>query len=605
MANISFDTYQNATYTLYIRYHGNGGSEPTNQSASQTTNAASVSVGINLRTAVPTRAGYDFLGYAYSQNGSVSAQPGQYVSNYFTRTVTGSTQVHYSEGGNNYTETIYYTQNKSSYLDLYAQWRRSVAKLSTVSDTPIGLTGTATWTKIDNAHTYKLVLSLSGADDVEIDNIAAGSESCSFTIPSTWLAELPNSTSATATAVLYTYNNGELLGSTSKTFTVSVPASVKPTISAFTATPHSANATVDGWGVPVQGLSYLTLAVTAAAGTSASVVNVSFTGPGIAQSSTAASGDTATVTSTGTLEYTVTVTDSRGRTATQTINVTSYEYANPIVHSLAAVRCMSNGTASDTDGNYLKALPVFVYSSVNGHNSLSVKTIEYKEHGSQTWLVGAAAAVSGSWSAVFGPADITKAFDVKITITDALGNTYALEVTVQSVVGFGLGLKNDRARFGGPCEEPGLVCDWKAKFKDDVTLLGDLIGGGIVKSVNGFSPTAGAVVITKSLWSGTWSSGDITIDGINDYTLFKVRVARKSDHEERGVALLCTIAIDSSDNQYFGGECGIPVSATAINAFYFRATKNGNTLTFLFCYQETYGSSSFTAHEVIEIIGVI
>lgn len=478
------ETYMPATYTFNIIFHGNGGNVPPDQSVSNSSDATSTYVGTYVSSVVPTRAGYDFLGYAYSQDGAVAVQPGQYLSSYFSRTVTSSRQIRYQEGEYDIIETIYYTQDKSNYVHLYAQWKRAGAILNTVSNTEIGSTGTATWTKISNAHTYKLVLSCGNAPNVEVDNIAAGSESCGFTIPSTWFAELPNSTSATATAVLYTYSNGELLGSTSKIFTVSVPATVKPSISEFTATTHSANQTVDGWGVTVQGFSYLTLAVTAAAGTDASVANVSFTGPGIAQSSAATSGDTAVITATGTLTYTVTVTDSRGRTETDTVDVTSYEYSNPIVHSLASVRCMSDGTASDTEGNYLKSMPVFVYSSVNGNNSLSVKKIEYKDHTSSTWLVGVASAVSGSWNPVYGPADITKAFDVKITITDALGNTYALEVTVQSVVGFSVGLKNDRARAGGPCQEPGFVCDWE--FKLDNNLIARSNGQSVTLSFADF-----------------------------------------------------------------------------------------------------------------------
>lgn len=460
-------TYLPATYTYNIIFHGNGGSAPQNQYPSRTTNAASVYVGANVTTTIPTRVGYDFLGWAYSADGPVAVQPGQYISTGFSRTVTGSQVVEYSESGHTVIETIYSTQDKSGYAHLYAQWKRSGAVLNTVSDTEIGSSGTATWTKIDNAHTYKLVLSCGDAPSVEIDNIAAGSESCSFTIPSTWLAELPNSTSATATAVLYTYNNGELLGSTSKTFTVTVPASVKPSISAFTATPHSDNNTVDGWGVAVQGYSYATLSVAATAGTGASISNIAISGPGINLTGTETSGDTAILTGTGTNTFTVIVTDSRGRTETTTVNLTVYEYSTPVVQSLEAVRCLQNGTVSETEGGYLKAYPVFVFSSVNGNNSLSVKKIEYKQHSASTWTTGIASATSGTWSAVFGPADISKTFDVRCVVTDALGNTYTLEVIVPPVVGFAVGLNNDRARFGGPCEEDGLVSDWDFKLKGD------------------------------------------------------------------------------------------------------------------------------------------
>jgi hypothetical protein len=51
-----------------------------------------------------------------------------------------------------------------------------------------------------------------------------------------------------------------------------------------------------------------------------------------------------------------------------------------------------------------------------------------------------------------------------------LGNTFAIEIIVQSVVGFALGLKNDRARFGGPVEKAGLQVDWPAEFNDAVDI---------------------------------------------------------------------------------------------------------------------------------------
>ena len=424
--------WQLKTYT--ISYNANGGSgAPSAQTKTH-------GVNLTLSSTVPTRTNYIFQGWATSSTGTVQYQPG------------GT-----------------FTTNANTVL--YAIWKQAAATLNSVSDTVIGSNGTASWTKINEAHTYKLVLSVGVGTSIEVDNISAGSSSVGFTIPSSWLSALPNSTSATATATLYTYNNGTLVGSTSKSFTVSVPSTVKPSISAFTAVPHSANNTVEGWGVAVHGYSYLTLAVTATAGTGASIANIAFTGHGITQSSTATTGNTAVVTSTGTLTYNVTVTDSRGRTENATVNITVYEYANPTINSLESVRCYSNGTPSDTEGDYIKSFPIFVFSSVNGNNSLSVKKLEYREHGAGSWTTAASSAVSGAWSAVFGPADITKSFDVKLTVTDAIGNTYALEVIVPSVVGYAFGLKNDRVRFGGPVRRPGFECDFPAQFDSTVDVI--------------------------------------------------------------------------------------------------------------------------------------
>ena len=59
-------------------------------------------------------------------------------------------------------------------------------------------------------------------------------------------------------------------------------------------------------------------------------------------------------------------------------------------------------------------------------------------------------------------------YDVKCTVTDAVGSTSTLTVNISSMGGFSIGLNNDRARFGGPVEEAGLVVDWDAVFKGSI-----------------------------------------------------------------------------------------------------------------------------------------
>lgn len=533
--------------TFTVTYNANGG---TNAPEPQT---KQYGTDLTITSSVPTRENYIFQGWATSSTGAVVYQSGDS-----------------------------YTNEES--VTLYAVWKVAAGVLTSVTDTAIGSTGAATWTKVSNTHTYQLVLSLAGATNVTV-NASAGATTASFTIPSGWLAAMPNSTTATATAVLYSYDSGTLVGSTQLPFTVTVPASVKPTISVFTATPHSANATAEGWHVAVQGYSYITLSVTASAGTGATVSNITFSGHGISQSSTATTGNTAIVTSTGSQGYNVTVTDSRGRTSTQTVNVTVYEYANPNISSMQAVRCLSNGTVSDTEGDYIKVLPVFVFSPVNGNNSLTVNKVEYKIHDVSTWTVGATSLVSNAWSPVFGPADITKTFDVRFTITDALGNTFALETIVPCVVGFSFGLMNDRARFGGVVRQPGLEVDWDTTFDGDVTILGEL--------KNKFM---------KSLWSSSsgWNSGSITVTGLSNYNLFLVRV------DTYAVSVLCTLGRTNltSDPAYFRGMGGYTSSGTNAVNIYVNATRSGDQLTWVNAYSVNT-AGTFSARKVIEIIGII
>ena len=451
-SNQSGTTYVYAQWelkTYTVSYNANGG---TGAPASQTKTHGT---DLTLSSTIPTRTNYVFDGWATSSTGAVVYQAGD-------------------------------TYSTEADVTLYAIWHVAAATLTSVNNCNIntGETKKAYWTIANQAHTYKLKFSLSGAPDYIVPSsgyIAAGTTEQQFVLPTSWYDALPNSTSATATCTLYSYDGSTLVGSTSKTFKVSVGPSIKPSISAFTAVAHSQNQIAEGWGVAVQGYSYLTLSVTATPGDgeNTTITQIAFTGQGINQTSDATSGNTAVFGESGTFTYTVTVTDSRGRTRSSTISVTVYEYATPTVSSLQAVRCLNDGTQSDVEGNYIKALPVFVYSPVNGNNTLSVKKIEYKQHTATTWTVGIQSAITGTWSAVFGPADIAKTYDVRCVVTDDLGNTYTLEVIVPPVVGFSLGLENDRARFGGPVEKAGLQVDWDADFKGGISGQGfaDLLFG--------------------------------------------------------------------------------------------------------------------------------
>ena len=421
------------TYT--VSYNANGGS------GAPSAQTKTYNVSLTLSATVPTRSGYIFQGWATSSTGAVAYQP------------SGS-----------------YTANAA--VTLYAIWKAANSTLSSVDNTNIGSSGTASWNKIDNSYTYKLVLTYSNAPAVTV-NVAANNSSTSFTIPTTWYAYLPNSTSATATATLTTYSGSTALGTSTKTFTVNVAASIKPSISAFTATAASSNSTVNGWHVYVQGYSYVALSATASAGTGASIVSYAFSGTGISQTGASSTANTSVIDSSGSKTYTLVVTDTRGRTASSTVSANFLAYSNPVVSSLASYRSNSSGTQSDIDGTYIHSTPVFTYSAV-GNNSLSVKKIEYKLHTASSWTTETSiSSVSSGVGYTFGGGNIsiTSSYDVKCTVTDSLGNSGTYTSLVPPIVGFAVGLNNDRARFGGPVEKAGLQVDWDAEFNGvlDVT----------------------------------------------------------------------------------------------------------------------------------------
>ncbi len=427
------------TKQYVIEYSANGGTgAPSSQIKTH-------DVTLQLSSDVPTRTNYIFQGWATSSTGAVAYQP-----------------------GDNYTANAAVT--------LYAIWQAAKSTLSTItSSVNIGSSGTASWNIVNSAYTFKLVITYGNAPAVTV-NVAANTSSTSFTIPTTWYAYLPNVTSVTATATLTTYSGSTSLGSTTKTFTVAVASSVKPTISSFTHAPYSQNSTVNGWGVYVQGYSQVDLSVAASAGTGASIVSIAFSGTGISQSGTATTARSSVLSNTGYLDYSVTVTDSRGRSVTSSLSGTGrpyfYEYSNPVVTAMTAFRSNSSGVEDAISGTYIRTSASFTFSSCGNKNSLSVKKIEYKLHTASSWTSGVATATSGTaYTIGGGNIAITSSYDVRCTVTDALSHTTTYVVLVPPIVGFAVGLNNDRARFGGPVEKAGLQVDWDAEFHGVVDVV--------------------------------------------------------------------------------------------------------------------------------------
>ena len=423
------------TYT--VNYSANGG---TGAPEGQT---KTYGQSISLRNTAPTRAGYDFLGWSKSSTGAVVYQPGD-------------------------------TFSENENVTLYAIWTKERSKISTMtSPTEIGGQGTARWNIVDPAYTYKLELNYENAPTVTV-NAAANSDSVTYTIPVTWLEYLPDSTQAIARATLTTYSGNEIVGTYTKNFTVSVPASIVPEITSFTAAPYSDNATVAAWGIFVQRYTKADLSVNATPGTGARIISIRFIyNSEEIQDSTVTTARTQTIYGYSDRNAEVIVTDSRGRTARAQTSFYVYPYSTPEVSAIDLYRCLNDGTRSDIEGTYARITPRFKFSDCNGNNSLTVNKISDKPHTGTTWTDVINGVTSGSSYTIGGNFTVTGSYDIRCMITDALGNTASLIVILPPTTGFALGLKNDRARFGGPTEKPGLQVDWISEFNDSTDFNGE------------------------------------------------------------------------------------------------------------------------------------
>lgn len=383
----------------------------------------------------PTRTGYSFNGWNTQANG----------------------------GGTSYAPADDITLTAD--ITLYAQWTALSSVLDSVTDANITETTTVSWTNY-GSFTNKLRFIFGSVDSGEI---AVTGSSYTYTLPATWYAQTPSATSGTATVYLYTYVDGILIGTSSQTFTASVKSSVVPSIGSITATGVDMM-----WSLYLQGHSSVTISVAeCAAGAGASIASYSFQGHELnysTQTSQASASATSGVFAiSGSLTYTATVTDTRGRSASQDVTISVTAYAAPNISSVTGVRCNADGTENPITGTTIKASTNFTWTAV-GSNALT-STLSYKKHTEQYYTQAQTGLTSGAtYIIAVGLALIDSSYDVQVELTDSLGNSATYTIIVPPVVGISFGLKNDRARFGGPVEQAGLQIDWNTTIKGTLTI---------------------------------------------------------------------------------------------------------------------------------------
>ena len=299
-----------------------------------------------------------------------------------------------------------------------------------------------------------------------------------YIIPNTntLLNKIPNSTTATMTATLYTYNSsGTQIGSaSSKTFTVTVPSNIKPTVGTFVVDPGNIN----GKNILVQGKNKIKVEVSGcSAGTGSTIKSYTFSGPGISSTTTNTSViSSSTISTTGTLSYTVTVTDTRGRTASKTQSIYCFAYATPSFSSFNAYRAKdTNGTVDLSNGRYL-------YCTYEAHasgtqnalgNTITVTAFYKKSTGtsfSMKTIKSDTTTSKGSVAIDLGNA--TDTYQVYLQVTDKYGGTQktsAITVFGSSRImnitkdgaGFAIGKMSEKTN----SNTNGLFeCKWDAKF---------------------------------------------------------------------------------------------------------------------------------------------
>lgn len=239
-------------------------------------------------------------------------------------------------------------------------------------------------------------------------------------------ALIPTASSGLLTIECTTLYEGELIGTTSASITLSVPADSAPVLS-------------EGWAM----LSHTN------EGTAASVISACVVGfskavvtfdvskvsarYGAKMKSltarlgglTSEGGVLGTITSTETAVV-VTATDSRGKSSSETLSISAYPYSVPVLSGVSVYRADSSGAESEAGAFYAVTAAV-TYSAAGGAINCELTAAVKPAGGSY----GAEdALVSGETAVLGGALSDTATYIVRVSALDTLGGTASVEVTI-------------------------------------------------------------------------------------------------------------------------------------------------------------------------------
>lgn len=253
-------------------------------------------------------------------------------------------------------------------------------------------------------------------------------DNCEWTIPLDLAKQIPSATSGYGTISVTTYNGSTNIGTKTCRFDITVPASMKPTISsAAIEIDNSANSVIKGWGLYVVGYSKAKITAAASGSYGSTVSSFTISG-GYSTTQTGASlsytGDK--FTSSGDKTFNVVAKDSRGRSSASKSagTITVYAYSTPTISALSVKRSSSNAKKIVVRANWS-------FASVNGKNSVTA-TLYYKLSTSSSWT---------TYGVISKNTDVTldgdfaeeHSYNFKLIVKDAVGNSAQNESFISTI----------------------------------------------------------------------------------------------------------------------------------------------------------------------------
>lgn len=236
-------------------------------------------------------------------------------------------------------------------------------------------------TSASSNFSHKVYVTWNGTK-TQIGTIASGTTtpSFSYTIPTDWEKNIPDSTSGIATFTLETISGSTSVGSKTVNATIKVRSGVVPSIG--TVSISDTNSICAGIGQYVQSQSKLKFSIATSGNQGSTITSVSTKFNG--QTYSGSTFTTKAIQNSGTLSYTITVTDSRGRTATKSGSVSVVAYNPPSLTNVSAKRANSDYTVDESSGTYALLHFKVGFTSLSNKNVTSFY-IQYRTSGATSW----------------------------------------------------------------------------------------------------------------------------------------------------------------------------------------------------------------------------
>ena len=100
----------------------------------------------------------------------------------------------------------------------------------------------------------------------------------------------------------------------------------------------------------------------------------------------------------------------------------------------------------------------------------------------------------------------------------------------------------------------------------------------------------------KTLWTGNWNNGDITVNELSNYSLFAVSLSDES--------AICLVYSPPNSSTFIGGTFDINTTPNVF-ALACRALRSGNTLTYRNAGYINVAGTSIISRSITKIVGII